>query len=257
MRKGDYDEALDDLEEALNILKQDDNPEADYASIYQIMGDCFSKKQEYPKALEYYSLSLKEYDKNKEIWRANVHEGVYYLYSGMGWVYHKQHAYDVAAIYFHLALRNATLYKITRKIERSWFNYSYNLLLSGEFEVAADNLAGHYEMIIKNNAMRNWDPNLILGALMFANWYAGRVTMALAFMGGLINYMAFKKRPNPITIIAEDDIDGDPGALDFFKKQIYVLILDKAYTFDDLRQWIAETIDNRPELKNALGSFLF
>jgi tetratricopeptide (TPR) repeat protein len=257
VRTDRYDEAITDLELALEKLKMVEEPEKSIASVYQTLGDSYSKKKDYQKALSYYRLSLTEYEQVVQKWGMNTFEGLYYLYSGMGWTYSKMESHHESAAHFLMAYDLAKKYEVPKKFEQAFFDYSYNLLLAGNFDAAADKLFEHYEMISNSGNLKNWDPNLILGALMFANWYAGRVTMALAFMGGLINYMAFKKRPNPITIIAEDDIDGDPGALDFFKKQIYVLILDKAYTFDDLRQWIAETIDNRPELKNALGSFLF
>jgi len=256
VRRGQYDEAIADLELALKNLELVEEPKKNIAAVYQTLGDSYSKKQDYHMAIDYYGLSLTEYQKAIEIWGMNVFEGIYYLYNSIGWTYSKVEHYKKSAANFLLAYDLAKKYNFPRKIEQAFFDYSYNLLLAGDFDAAADNLFEHYQMISKSGRLRNWDPNLILGSLMMANWCAGRVTTAIAFMGGLINYFNFKQIPNPITIVREEDLKEKLNFNELFKKQIYVLILMRPYSFNDLRLWISEVIELRPDLKQALTPFM-
>ena len=255
VRTGQIDKGILEIKNAIKESKHIFNPGNLTASLWQCLGDAYSKFGKYSKALECYDKSFIEYDKIKEELGMQVIDGLYNLFQSLAWTYSKLELYVESAQIFGFAFDIADTHKLLFKAEHSLFDQAFSKLLAGDFDKASTLLTQHYDLLVKNDMMGDADLPLIYGTMMTAYWYNGDFLGAVELLGLYVISCSKKSMPPAVAIAEYESDEQRLKVFDFFKKRIYMLIMLADTTFEDFKEWVDIVVEKRPELEGPLTSF--
>ncbi|MCJ8208561.1 tetratricopeptide repeat protein [Mucilaginibacter sp. RS28] len=255
LSENNYEEVINKIEDLIITINLDSIRINVQAGLWQMLGDAYSKAEDYPNAFQAFDKSIDLYKEAIVKFGMNTIDGLYHLYESYGWAFANALDYSGASEMFGLCVGLCEIFDLGLNMENALFDYGFHLVMNNQFSEAVNILQTHYSFVVDNCLIEDVDMPLIHGTLSFAKWYSGALIEAVELLG-LYILSSYKRQVRPVISIMEED--GLMEAFDpliFFKKRMYILIIPSGKTHKDFQQWINIVVERRPELTEPLSHF--